>query len=426
MPPATMLSSPELAIVLEKSGATSFTGGETIRGYVLRKSHFVDPDASVAVRLYGRAKVRIFVSRGMSHTTYRSRFNFFEDGDNAFKYQIHQGPIHIPPDGSQDGKWPFAITLPEHPRLASLRRENHNERTYLPLSNAASHGLPPTFDEKVHTPGLSVQLYVEYHLEATLLTSGKKSHRAVRPFGVRPTTSRSVVAAGETKRHSGPRRRIFSQRLVARPESDAKLSVGQRLKKILGSSELPCYTFSLQFDVATTLQVGNPQPIPLRVQVTPEWNDTSEVLQTGTPPMILVKSFTLVLVSTTHYTSKALRSGGERSGTSSLTLAKYNREIPKKLQRVDTAGLDAPPSIDQLIVPQESAEQPLDLGIALGVRTSQPPIRIFPNFTTYNIKHEHHLKWELVLIVAGDSVKYEGKQPITVLGPSPKSTMAYA
>jgi hypothetical protein len=204
---------------------------------------------------------------------------------------------------------------------------------------------------------------------------------------------------------------------------DSKIPVGQRIKKMLGSSKIPGYSFSLQLDFATILQIGNPNTIPLQLRVKTMWEDTSEILRKK-PQMIIVKQFTLTLLSTTHYTSKRLRPD-ELQDTSSLILADYTwKQGPKEAYNAHAtppeAQADAPPSADTLFVPQDSTSPPIDLGIALGIQTpmSSRGAEIYPTFTAYNIKNEHHLEWKLVLTIAGEIAKYEGKQPVTVIGPS--------
>ncbi|KAJ5811526.1 hypothetical protein N7474_007827 [Penicillium riverlandense] len=421
MPQAILQSSPELSIVLDKG--TTFIGGETIRGHVIRKSPLVDPDSSVLVRVNGRTKVKIRFNSGMTHREYRSCFSFF--GGSSEVHKSHQGPIHIPPNSPEKGRWPFAIALPKHPNLASLKRNNEDERSYLSLSDVSSQGLPPTFYVRAHSLGRVVEGYVEYHLEATLLSSGKKNSgkqdQATQPLCVRPISSPIPITDFDPKHRSEFKQRIVSQRLV--PGMDSKIPVGQRIKKILGSSQIPAYSFSLQLDFAAILQIGNPNTIPLRLRVKPMWEDTSEILRKK-PQMIIVKQFTLTLLSTTHYTSKRLRPD-ELQDTSSLILANYTwRKGPKEAYKANATPpkdqADAPPSADTLFVPQDNTSPPIDLGIALGIQTpmSSKGAEIYPTFTTYNIKNEHHLEWKLAISIAGEIAKYEGKQPVTVMGPS--------
>jgi hypothetical protein len=76
-------------------------------------------------------------------------------------------------------------------------------------------------------------------------------------------------------------------------------------------------------------------------------------------------------------------------------------------------------------------DMPLDIGAAVALRlypthatalgcpiagTFQEPI--CPSFTTYCIRHSHRLKWKMVIDIAGETVKLENEQSITVMGPS--------
>lgn len=76
-------------------------------------------------------------------------------------------------------------------------------------------------------------------------------------------------------------------------------------------------------------------------------------------------------------------------------------------------------------------EVPLDVGAAVGLRlypthamalgrpiAGTVDVPICPSFTTYCIRHSHRLKWKMVIEIAGETVKLESEQPITVMGPS--------
>lgn len=168
MPPAVLQSSSSVAIKLDK-GAT-FNVGETISGYVLRTSPFVDPDASVCICLYAKTKAVIQFSSGFTHARYRSCFNL-PGGSSEFQ-RIHQGPICISPESPGSGWWPFAVTIPRHSDLASIRNGNLDERSYLSVHGVLLQALPLRFSVKAKTSGLFVEAYTDYYLEAMMLGSG--------------------------------------------------------------------------------------------------------------------------------------------------------------------------------------------------------------------------------------------------------------
>ena len=414
----SLQSSSELKIVLDSE--TSLIGGETICGHVLRNSPCLDQHTTIFVRLYGRTEVRI-ASGGMGAQMLSSCFNLFED-----VLKVHEGPVQILPNSTEPGIWPFAITLPKHPNLASLKRNNEDEKSYLPLVDVPSQGLPPTFFTKDVKAGRHTTGCVQYYLEATMCCSNKqkksltgnksnKDFQAIQPLNVQSNSSSIQITDFDTKHRPQPVQKIASQSLVAGVGS--RLSVAQQMKKMLNSSQVPSYSFSLQLDFATVLQIGNPIPIPLRLKANTIWKDTSEILQ-ATLPMILVKQFTLTLRSLTLCNSKKLKfhSEGIRCEGSPLVLVDYTSKLDSK----STSNTNATSPSDMLIVPQDSTCPPFDLGIALRIKS--PRIsrgsNVNPTFITCNIKHTHSLEWKLALIVGGETIKYAGEQPVTVIGPT--------
>lgn len=424
MPHAVVQSSPELAIVLDQR--TAFMGGDTVSGHVIRKSHFVDTNASVVVSIFGRAKARFTVSSGMTHRVCRSCFYFFHDTSEARK--IYQGPLHIPSDSSGPGKWPFSITLPEQPSLTSLRRDNPDEKTYVPLNDVSLQALPPSFLNKRDR---FIGVYVEYYLKATLRGGGKnKPSQAIRPIIVRPISSPNPIADFALMNRSDGNHKIVSQRLVPGME-DARLSLGQKMKKTFSLSQVPAFVFSLDLDVPSIVQMDNPSTVPFQVRANPLWEETSEILQ-NTPQLVIVKQFTLKLQAMTHFTSKCMI-WDEIDHKTSIILRSYNRrsQPPAAADNGNTkareARADQPPNADTLIVPIGGESPPLDLGRALGIKVRATACKvvgtagdtgIYPTFTTCHIKHVHRLVWELTLTIAEETVKFEGKLPVTLMGPS--------
>ncbi|KAJ5658244.1 uncharacterized protein N7484_001893 [Penicillium longicatenatum] len=424
MPRTTLKRSPELKIVLDNG--TTFIPGETIHGHVLQKPP-LSTNISVSICFHAKAEVTMNFSSGMTHRKYTSCFYLFGGLGGLPKIQLD--PIEVPPNNPECTKWPFSITIPTHPDLSFMKRNNVDERSYLALGDAPSQELPPTFYIRAPSLGRVIEACVDYYLEATLVSNcknrfpliGKKDYKefkATQPLCVQLISSPTPITDFETKHRSEYRERFVSQRLMI--GKDSKLSVGQKMEKMLGSSKVPVYSFSLQLDFATVLQIGNPNTIPLRLGVNTILKETSEVLHNKIPDIVL-EQFTLTLLSTTHYTSKRLRSTStskipELQDTSSLILAVY----PCMHGQQKSGQTIAIPSTEIIVVPRDSTSPPIDLGIALGVKTpmSSRAVEIYPTFTTYNIKHEHFLEWELTLACAGEVVKDRGKQAVTVKAPS--------
>lgn len=434
MAPISSQFGPDLRIELERAkdtGYCEFAGGDTICGHVIRESPLVDTDASIYIRLHGRSEFQFVASTGTTTFHYSSHFGLFDGPGKGL--QIHRGPLHIPPDSSEYGRWPFAIPLPKHPDLAALSRDPSVE-SFSPLSDISSQGIPPSFRAKKDGLGPVIEGFVEYYLEVTMRCSGtrttligakkNKEFKAIKMVYVRSDVSPIPITDFDIKTHSESKQRVVSQRLIAGRES--RLSVSQHIKKVIGSSQVPVYVFSLHLHAASVLQIGNPNYVPLRFRAETSWNDASQVLQ-SMPPTILVKNFVLKLQSMSLCSYKNTRSKKHPTERmvieSSLTLVDFSwtpdSNIASDADATTAKALsDAPPSADKLIVPQDCAAY-LDLGVALGIRTPRKPgkEKIYPTFTTCNIMHTHSLEWWMTLDIGGETVKYHRRQPVTVIAP---------
>ncbi|KAJ5091772.1 hypothetical protein NUU61_006642 [Penicillium alfredii] len=432
MPPTSLESSPKLKIVLETSN--HFTPGDIIRGHVLRQSPIVDPNASVSLRLCARTRSYTAVG-GMGRQEFASTFKLLDSLREVL--EIHQGPIHIPPNSTDNnhGRWPFAITLPKHPDLASLKKDNEDEKTFLPFEEIASQDLPPSLSVKTGRTSPYTEAFVEYYLEATMRCTGSQKHtlgsrrnhrelQAILPLQISPNLPSISSTNCSTQHRSEPKQRLVSQRLVL--GVDSRLGIGQHLRKMIKSSQVPEYSFSLQLDFATLLQIGNPNPIPLQLRANTIWADTSDILQ-PILPTILVKQFNLTLLSNALCTSKRFKnmrvSGLEGFSVKSTSiLADYTSTLgPKPVSYANGTSPKAQSNIP-LMVPQDDPT-PLDLGIALGIRSpkSSAETNAYPTFTTCNIQATHAIEWNITLSIAGETMKYQGQQPVTVMGPSNKA-----
>ncbi|KAJ5097766.1 hypothetical protein N7456_008487 [Penicillium angulare] len=417
----TVQSSPDLKIALNQPN--KFIAGQTISGYVLRKSHYADSDACLLVRLRGHTEWVMQIFNGTTSSLTRSCFNFFEDSSESVA--LHMGPLHIPEENSEWLKWPFSIVLPKNPRQGAFRNVHEKEISYLPLSEASSQQLPPScvwknFDTTRHTKG-----HVEYYLEAGLIGSGKKkgnkTYHASQPLNMQLTTPPIPITDFSTKHPLPFRRKITSQCLIP---GITKLSVGQKLQKVLVSSKVPHYTFELHLELANLLQIQNSNTIPLRLWVKPIWNLTSEMVQ-GVPQMVLVKRFVLNLQTKISYASRRLRGSKERIDQLTHVLMDYSSQAVLK----DHVALKAQgerleedsPGPDMLIVPVDNEHPPLDLGAALGIhapRATSGELSLDPTFATFNMKNQHSIEYKLELAIAGETRCFDGSESVLVIGPN--------
>ncbi|KAG6354554.1 hypothetical protein INS49_004571 [Diaporthe citri] len=306
MPQAGRTTGPHLDIHLDSTGRP-YQPGDVITGRVVRRAHAVSPQASVTIQLLGRAKSKIVVTRhngnNTTHSYYRSRYNFFDAGYMQTRQYLHQGPIHVP-SSAEPVSWEFAIEIPTRPSPRAVVSEMKDpEACYLPLNagNVADYPLPASFANSGRRGSTRFDAYVEYHLEATLVQQGGSSRHgdtitATLPIRIRAPPMPYPLTDFDLRRRSA-QFAASSYRLVPGMET-VELSFKQKSKKFFGSSKVPMFGFTLQYDAPAVIQLDNPAPVPFRVRVVPDGRRTSEVLQ-GVPQVVTLGSLELVLKADT-------------------------------------------------------------------------------------------------------------------------------
>lgn len=413
MPRTLAKSTPALEIILDRQD-NIYQAGETITGRVMRTAPIVSSQAHLTIQLNGRTKSKLTVSRGQAGASiYRGRFGLFNPAAN--EQQLHDGPVHIAADGRQE--WPFSLTIPSGPDPATVAKDNDQKFSYLPLARqeVENHSLPPVFYMSGWFLTTTYECFVEYFLEAKLHASSRGSghqvDQAVLPFSVLPAETPGLISEFSLARRNFLCR-INTYRLTRGSElgsgsGSATLSLQERTREFFGSSKVPQFAFSLQVEHPTTLQVGNPNPIPFRLLVLPDHDQTTELVQHA-PPTVTLTSMTFEIEASTNMVCR---------GQLIAHTANQNR----------TFGFDLSSLINQrqepIVVPSGEKSQPLDVGKLLQLcLTSIKPLgisrgkkKLYPSFTTYNIKHAHKLKWKLRLTAAGESTEVSEEVDLVLL-----------
>ncbi|KAJ0359427.1 hypothetical protein COL26b_014362 [Colletotrichum chrysophilum] len=380
MPPTHIKRSNDLSIQLVNP-ATPLYPGSVILGHIVRKSHIVAPNATIRVRLLGRAKAKLVIDRGNnSKSYYRSRFNFWREG--AIADVVHHGPIHVAQGTGEEQSWPFALALPTHTDAAAVNAGlSENERAacflHAPGDPQGKLGvpeqpLPGSFFFEHSGFGKSWHGFFEYWLEAELRVEGKsKIIEATMPL----------------------------RRLIPGME-DAKLSFKQKSQKFFGSSKVPNFHFSMRVEYPTQIQLGNPYTIPFRLRIIPNREKSSDVIQ-DVPQKAYVKSATLEMHSTVGVICPGTFDSHEGSKTRKLCIGRTNKFVNE---------------VDGFEVPCAPKEDVLDLGAILGLQIDARGSvvgaskfgggtleTISPTYTTYCVRLSHVLHWEVKLSIGGES-----------------------
>jgi hypothetical protein len=346
------------------------------------------------------------VSTTNSNTTYRGRFAVIPE--RACRQKLFQGPLHIE-SGSDEQAWPFAITLPQYVDPTYVQGERQKE-SFLPLG-AADHVLPSTFS--LVTSG-STQAFVEYFLKATLVVTGQghvERPEATLPFVVQ-NRSPDPPRADFGFKASKNRQSVSTYRLIPGME-DAKLSFSQKMKKSFGTSSVPTFLFDLLVDVPTIIQLDNPNPIPFRIHVIPDWKTTSEVIK-DIPQQVKLLSVSIRVVASTEI----------------LCEGTFSPHDKLKNQETDLCIMTALGGLTRdMNIPCTEESSPIDIGELIDLRlghstpgfpTHHGPVHAHfsPSFTTYNIRHSHKLNWAIKGEIAGEHFGGAGTVALKLLMPS--------
>ncbi|KYK54238.1 hypothetical protein DCS_06195 [Drechmeria coniospora] len=404
MPERTEVATARLAIHLAAPPNWSFVGGDTIIGTVVRQSHLVCADATVAIKLVGRAKSKIVVHQNNNRYEYRGRFHFFGGAAAAdVERTIHRGPIHVPPGGDALA-WPFSIKIPTSPMMSpvsgSMRR-----CSLLPMTaeDLARHMLPGTFRSEGTGFSRRSECYVEYYLEASLHRGHGRGHgssaevMATLPVLMRHPSTDQPVTNHRLLRKSWPRT-VQSHRLLPGQES-GQLSFKQKSQKFFGSSKVPRLDFDLQVTVPQIVQLDHPVTIPIQLLAIPKAGTSAGSVELNhVTHQVTLSSIKLTLRSTT--TAIAPGTWPSRSHRDERSVSR-DLGLERATQRPE----------EPIVVPFGPGDGPIDT--------------IYPSFTTYNVKHTNSWKWTVVYSVAGETMKLLFDMPVTIL-PPPESRLRWA
>jgi hypothetical protein len=251
---------------------------------------------------------------------------------------------------------------------------------------------------------------IEYVIKAkiTMTVQGHEEVlEATFPFKVICVTPDSPIADFQLKRYYY-RRRVSSHRLIPGMQ-DVKVSWKDKIKQSLHSSTDPTLTFDLFVEVPKVVQLDNPTPIPFRLWVAPDWEETSEAIRDVAQDVKLVSVHVSIATTTTIVCHAGL-------------------QVP------DSTEIDL--GLDQAIkqhgeairIPSTADSQPIDIGeiinLRIGQKTGYPKhwtsvqSEFAHSFQTYNIRVSHQLKWSLQCEIAGERFKASGTSDLIILKPS--------
>ncbi|KAF5557995.1 hypothetical protein FNAPI_5260 [Fusarium napiforme] len=374
-------SGPLLGISLDQD---TYIPGDIITGHVFRQFQTISPDASVSICMFGRGRTIGVI--GNNSQEYRGLF------DLCYRPKIiFRGPIHIE-SSKHIHKWPFTVQLPKY----------INDSTPL---GPVNH-MPPSY--MLRTKNMAA--VIEYVIKAkiTMTVQGHEEVlEATFPFKVICVTPDSPIADFQVKRYYY-QRAVSSHRLVPGMQ-DVKVSWKDKIKQSLHSSKDPTLTFDLFIEVPKVVQLDNPTPIPFRLFVVPNWEETSDAIRDVAQNVELVS----MRVSIATTTTIICHAGLQVPETTEIDLG-LNQAIKQRVEAIR--------------IPFTADSQPIDIGeiisLRIGQKTGYPQhwtsvqSEFTHSFQTYNIRVSHQLKWSVQGEIAGERFKASGTSDLVILKPS--------
>lgn len=399
MPQHCYLGNDLLKLDIAAQGWT-YALGDTIIGHLVRKTPIVTPEAVVQLSLIGRAKVKLVYRRQNSRSVCRDNWALLNHQSVIFK-----GPLNLA-EGDGLLTWPVNATIPFAPD-PSCRQGHDSECSLLPLDrdHPGHHVLPGCFyseDDSFGNPDSSC--FVEYYLHAKMISAHGKSLKTQE--ALHPIQIRQPIA--DTRHFCVPQmlqdtRSITSQRLLPGMEH-AEVSFKQHMQKMFSSSKVPSFKYGVRLTVPTAIQIHDPAPIPLQLEVVPVTDGTSDSLK-DVAQKISIMNVQMILQSRTYCTAPRNWLGNKHSND-------YETKSNLNLHRI---FMEADP---QVTITAGKGNEPIHLGNTYqltldpwGLKSGNQRLKtvpqIYPDFETYNISHTHSMKWRIYLIIAGEKKEHE-------------------
>ncbi|KAJ5646387.1 hypothetical protein N7490_002759 [Penicillium lividum] len=418
MPPHNRTGSPAFMFDLAAPEEWAYSPGDTIIGNLVRKLPIVTPEAFVKLSFAGRVKVKIVVQSGRTKKVYRDNWQLLDFPEIV----LFQGPLHLPEGSDESLSWPISVNIPYQP-MDSCRQGHSQKCSFAPLASdhPIHHTLPGSFLSESTSWGAKwnpdSHEFVEYYLKAELgYNFGKhhKSHEAICPITIRPPI---VQSAGVPKMFKQPRH-ITTQRLLPGMEN-ADLSFKQHAQKLFSSSKVPSFHYDVLLTVPTSIQLDDPAPMPIQIQVMPNLEKTSDSIKEVAQNIRI-----LALEATLRLNTHSLAPG---NFTDSVHQSQYSESIGLGLQRLMEA-LEQP-----LVMTSGKGNEPLNIGDLFlltlhdwGVMAGNKKLpldswrgtKLTPDFTTYNIQRTHQLEWRITLEIAGEKEKCKFINPVEIIAPA--------
>ncbi|KNB07891.1 hypothetical protein FOXG_08940 [Fusarium oxysporum f. sp. lycopersici 4287] len=268
--------------------------------------------------------------------------------------------------------------------------------------------MPPSYMlRKTKNMAAVIEYFIKTRL--TMTVQGQTEVlEATFPFKVINMTPDSPIADLRVERHR--HQCIVSSHRLIPGMQDVKVSWKDKIKQSLHGSKNPTLAFDLFVEVPKVVQLDNPTPIPFRLLVSPNWEETSDTIQYVAQDVKLVSVHVCIITITTIICHAGLQ-------------VTESKEVDLGLsQAIKLRG-------ETIRIPFTADCQPIDIGeminLRIGLQSTGFPQQwtsvqseFTHSFQIYNIRVSHQLKWSVQGEIAGERFKATGTSDLLVLRPS--------
>lgn len=387
-----------------------FDAGDTIIGSVGRKSPIVSPKANIKIALRGQIHTIITADTRNERATKSSQSTGPGCDKQIYpeeRHEIFHGPLHVA-EGSEPLSLPFEFRIPLRWSVKTLPGQNARDGSLPSYEDVPSSPLPGSF---VYY-GKYASTWIEYFLEATLLYHhGNKTKllRSTCPFQLRRPSSSHFRSFGT--KTSPFVKSVQSYHLLPKYDG-ARTPIFYKTREFFGSSKVPHLDYQMIVSLPSTIQLGNPEYIPIRVRLS-MIAKTSNLVKESIPK-ISIGSVKLSLATCVYLYPDTIANQEDISGF----------HIGYESSKFDLALSEAMRSSCEIFMGEENEidigrELQLTLGpdgLRAGGRLLKKCDPIVPDFDVKFIKYTHNFDLRFKITIAGQSEKVAWETAVNILG----------
>lgn len=392
-----------------------YSPGDLISGRVILNTAEDSAIGKIAVNFWGRTKSRIVQQHGQAVTYHRGRVRLFNQEKIVYETQYTQKPGSF--------TFPFDFIVPDRADPSTiLASEKWKPKEHFPGTtdeNNLELTLPASNHHNRIMFGRQSECFCEYILEATVTEPNGLHHirkaqskSSTLPIIFHPLSTPEPI---QDWKHVTDSHHIMITTLKLLPEhAGTSLGVRDRARSLFQRNSIPKFSFDVQVQAPSIIQLFHPTPIPFLVTMTPDLSPSNTSIDTTHGlPLVVIRRATIQLK--THVRCRAPGTFSDRKSYE-ITLIS-NKPIN---QRIPISGK----SIDMSSATSEGA---LDLGQLCDIRLGNAQLGskletpLCPSFSTYNVAREYQLIWELEIECAEKLEKFSSQKngpPCQVIMPA--------